>query len=154
MKRKGIIIDLDDCLFDSRHLGKYLPERADDREGWDLFQEKMNDCKVNEYIDTLIKAFMYETHCEIIFITGREGNKRMKEITEENLKKLGYLIDNVYYRKEGDYRRSAEVKKEIYLEHIRNKYNVLFAIDDDVENIKMFQKLGINTLHCRYGKGL
>ena len=46
----------------------------------------------------------------------------------------------------------VDYNEQIYYKHIHNKYNVLFAIDDDIENIKMFYKLGINTLHCRYGK--
>ena len=73
----AIIVDLDDCLFDSRHLGKYLPERADDREGWDLFQEKMSECKINKHIMAVVDALWLLENCELIFVTGREGNEKV-----------------------------------------------------------------------------
>ena len=149
--RSAIIVDLDDCLFDSRHLGKYLPERADDREGWDLFQSKYNECKVNQHIMAMVDS-MWTDGVHLLFITGREGCPRLKELTKEHISKYFSQNYEIFFRPEKDYRRAAEVKKEIYYKYIHNKYNVLFAIDDDIENIKMFYKLGINTLHCRYGK--
>ena len=147
----AIIVDLDDCLFDSRHLGKYLPEKQDDREGWDLFQEKMSECSVNTYILSIIDSLWLMENIELIFVTGREGNQKLKDLTIEQLDKY-FPYYQVFFRPELDYRRAAVVKKEIYEKEIKGKYNVLFAIDDDIENIKMFYKQGINTLHCRYGR--
>ena len=76
--KSAIIVDLDDCLFDSRHLGKYLPEKQDDREGWDLFQEKMSECSVNTYILSIIDSLWLMENIELIFVTGREGNQKLK----------------------------------------------------------------------------
>ena len=82
----AIIVDLDDCLFDSRHLGKYLPERADDREGWDLFQSKYNECKVNQHIMAMVDS-MWTDGVHLLFVTGREGCPRLKELTKEHISK-------------------------------------------------------------------
>ena len=149
--KPAIIIDLDDCLFDSRHLGKYLPEKQDDREGWDLFQEKMSECKINKHIMAVVDALWILEDCELIFVTGREGNEKLKELTINQLDEY-YPNYQIFFRAENDYRQASKIKQEIYEREIKGKYNVLFAIDDDIENIKMFYKEGINTLHCRYGK--
>lgn len=151
LMRSAVIIDLDDCLFDSRHLGKYLPSRADDREGWDLFQSKYQDCEVNTHIRVLVDG-LWNDNVFLLFVTGREGCPKLRELTEEHISNLYPNGYEIFYRPENDYRRAKDVKREIYYKHIKGKYNILFAIDDDIENIKMFYKEGINTLHCRYGK--
>lgn len=150
--KRAIIVDLDDCLFDSRHLGKYLPTRADDREGWDLFQSKYEECKANPHILTLVDG-MWLDNVFLLFVTGREGTPKLREMTEEHIDKYFPPFSyKLFFREENDYRRAHIVKREIYYKHIKGKYDILFAIDDDIENIKMFYKEGINTLHCRYGK--
>ena len=88
---------------------------------------------------------------ELIFVTGREGTAKLREQTEAQLD-LYFPNYTIFYRPENDYRKAAEVKKEIYLNNIKGKYDILFAIDDDIQNIRMFEKLGIHTLHCRYGR--
>lgn len=149
-KRPAIIVDLDDCLFDSRHLEQYIPKRKGDRAGWDLVQEKMSECEVNKHILAIIDM-AYIKDIELIFITGREGTEALKTVTENELE-LYFPVYKIFYRPQNDYRKAAVVKKEIYLKHIKGRYDILFAIDDDESNIKMFQELGLNTLQCRYGK--
>lgn len=148
---KAIIIDLDDCLFDSRHLEQYIPKVKDDRAGWDLFQDKMAESEVNKHILVLLDALWLLENIELIFVTGREGTAKLREQTEAQLD-LYFPNYKIFYRPENDYRKAAEVKKEIYLNNIKGKYDILFAIDDDIQNIRMFEKLGIHTLHCRYGR--
>ncbi len=149
-KRPAIIVDLDDCLFDSRHLDQYIPKKSGDRAGWNLVQEKMAECEVNKHILAILDmAFIKDI--ELIFVTGREGTEALKTVTENELD-LYFPRYHIFYRPENDYRKAAVVKKEIYENHIKGKYDILFAIDDDETNIKMFQELGLNTLHCRYGK--
>lgn len=148
---KAIIVDLDDCLFDSRHLEQYIPKVKGDRAGWDLVQEKMAESVINKHILIILDGLWLLENIDLVFVTGREGTAKLKELTENQLD-LYFPHYTIFYRPENDYRKAAEVKKEIYLNHIKGKWNILFAIDDDEENIKMFQKLGINTLHCRYGR--
>ena len=148
---KAIIIDLDDCLFDSRHLEQYIPKVKDDRAGWDLVQEKMAESEINKHILIILDALWLLENIELIFVTGREGTAKLREQTEAQLD-LYFPYYKIFYRPENDYRKAAVVKKEIYLKQIKGKYDVLFAIDDDESNIKMFQELGLNTLHCRYGR--
>ena len=149
----AIIVDLDDCLFDSRHLNKYLPKKQNDREAWDKFQEKYSDCKINRHILILIDALRLNG-ITLLFVTGREATEKLKELTEERIRSLypdgGYY--KIFFRAANDYRKASEVKQEIYRKYIKGQYDVLFAIDDDIENINMFAKEGLNVMHCKYGK--
>lgn len=149
--KPAIIVDLDDCLFDSRHLEQYIPKTKNDRAGWDLVQEKMAECKVNSHILALVDGLCLTKKLELIFITGREGTAALKKATEEKLDKL-FPRYQIFYRPKNNYKKAADIKKEIYLKKIKGKYDILFAIDDDESNIKMFQDLGLNTLHCQYGR--
>ena len=59
--------------------------------------------------------------------------------------------EQLYMRAENDFRSSAEVKRDILLHDILPKYNVLFAVDDEEDNIKMFQTLGITAYKVYLG---
>ena len=48
-------------------------------------------------------------------------------------------------RKDGDYRPSAEVKRD-HLKEIMKKYKVTLFIDDEIENCEMAKELGITAL--------
>ncbi len=51
-----------------------------------------------------------------------------------------------------DEREDALVKKEIYLEHIKNSYEVVFVVDDRSSVVKMWRSLGIICLQCASGE--
>lgn len=48
-------------------------------------------------------------------------------------------------RKDCDYRKSSEVKEEYLKELFSQGYHIIQAIDDDLDNIEMFEKYGIET---------
>ena len=54
-------------------------------------------------------------------------------------------------RKDGDYRPDTVVKKEIYEREIKDKYEVLFAIDDRTQVVKTWRELGLTCLQCANG---
>ena len=93
----------------------------------------------------MVKKFS-NTH-KIIFITAREDRFNSRKDTEiELIKAIGDIDFMLLMRKDDDFRESSKVKKELYKEHVKNKYNVLFVADDDKKNIKMFKKQGITGL--------
>lgn len=145
-----IICDLDGVYFDSRAWGKYAPQDKEDREGWNEFHKHVEVCKPNhELIEVLIKL---NKLFPIIFLTSRESIPALRSATLKQIKRgSGGFIhigtrNKLFMRKANDYRSSAEVKKEL-LKKLRGKYTPLFAIDDDLENVKMFEKEGIKTIH-------
>jgi predicted secreted acid phosphatase len=146
----AIIIDLDDTLFDSRAMKKYYPKN-NSREEWDEFHRHYNECFVNYPMATL---FVGLKNCyKFIFITGREDKGNVKEVTLRMINSVFADIDyEIYFREENDYRESDETKRDIFNCFIKDKYKVIFAFDDEIKNIELWQSLGIETLHHGYGR--
>jgi uncharacterized HAD superfamily protein len=92
---------------------------------------------------------LWKSSKTIIYITGREDS-----CYEETYK---WLVENcppfskLYMRKTGDYRKDSEVKKEIYENHIKDKFNVLCVLDDRQSVVDMWRDLGLKCLQVNYG---
>ena len=107
---------------------------------------------INDDIDEIIRDilitysnFLYP----IIVVSGREDN--CKEMTEEWLKKHRVPYDLIYMRKTGDFRKDAIVKKEIYENYIKPKYDVLFCLDDRNQVVDMWRENGVKCLQVQDG---
>lgn len=82
---------------------------------------------------------------QILFVSGRED--KYKEQTIKFLEKCEnfslkefFNKENLYMRKSGDMRPDTVIKKEIYLNHIADKYNVLAVIDDRPSVVRMWRR--------------
>lgn len=85
---------------------------------------------------------------QIILMSGREESAR--ELTQAWLSKQSIPYTKLIMRKSKDFRGDEIVKKELYEEHIKDKYNVLGVFDDRPKVCDMWQDLGL--LCCRvYG---
>ena len=148
MSRKlisAVIFDIDGTLLDDTEQKKLMPKDKKDREGWNEYLKFYDLCVPNKPCVELVKKFS-NTH-KIIFITAREDRFNSRKDTEiELIKAIGDIDFMLLMRKDDDFRESSKVKKELYKEHVKNKYNVLFVADDDKKNIKMFKKQGITGL--------
>lgn len=86
-------------------------------------------------IETLVA--MQNTGYHVLFVSGREDKYK-----EQTLKFLTTHFGDefeLFMRKTGDQRADQIIKKEIYDEHIRNKYNVLFVLDDRPKVVRMWR---------------
>lgn len=86
---------------------------------------------------------------KVFFMSGRSDKYR--EQTERWLANNALMFGPVYMRKEGDFRKDYIVKKELFDEHIRGKYNVSFVLDDRSSVIQMWRELGLNAFQVNYG---
>jgi hypothetical protein len=64
----------------------------------------------------------------VIFVSGRE--ERFRTPTRKFLNR--YLLDDypLFMRNDADNRSDVTIKREIYEEHIKDKYDILFVLDD------------------------
>lgn len=90
----------------------------------------------------------------LIFITGRaEGYKTDptcgREATERWLKKHVGDYEMLLMRHYSDFRKSTILKKELYENHVKDKYKIAFAIDDDTLVCEMYNSLYIPTLNIK-----
>jgi len=148
MKTKAIICDLDGTLIDCTHRRHFVEGEKKD---WKSFLDPENIKKdtINKWCYNLLIAISREGY-EIIFVTGR--NESTREITIENMESRNcYYTDDLFMRKDGDYRPDSVIKKEIYHEHIEPNYDILFCIDDRKCVTEMWRSLGLICLQCHEG---
>lgn len=97
---------------------------------------------------TMISRIL-STTLPIIIVSGRTDDCR--EDTERWLQENGVQYDFLYMRKAGDSRNDAIVKREIYDEYIKDKYNVLAVFDDRNRVVDMWRSLGLTCCQVNYG---
>ena len=85
----------------------------------------------------------------IIVVSGREDACRTE--TEQWLADNRIPYDEFYMRKSGDQRNDAIVKKEIYDEFIKPRFNVRFVLDDRDRVVKMWREEGLKVLQVAEG---
>ena len=147
MIKKCVIFDIDGTLADHRHRLKYIEK---DPKDWDSFNKESSKDEPNKWCYHLCRSiFMYANNINVMIITGRSD--KCKEITEQWFKENLIPYDHIYMRKEGDFRQDFEVKKEIYEQYIKNKYKVLFVVEDRTQVVEMWRSLDIICLQCHKG---
>lgn len=85
----------------------------------------------------------------VVIVSGREDGCQQETI--DWLGANGILYDELYMRKHGDMRDDRIVKKEIYDEWIKPRYNVRFVLDDRDRVVKMWREEGLKVLQVAEG---
>ena len=127
-KTKVIICDIDGVLMD----GPWWDDIED-------FYLNMGSWYPIDWTVYMVNCF-YKLGYKIIFLTARDEKVRVK--TTQQLKELFSFNINLYMRPRGDMRESYIVKEE-HLMELMEKYDILFAMDDEIPNCQMFKKHGI-----------
>lgn len=129
-----IIVDLDGTLALMKDRNPYDASTCENDE-------------VNQAVAKVIRGVAMEH--KVFFMSGRSDKYR--EQTERWLANNALMFGPVYMRKEGDFRKDYIVKKELFDEHIRGKYNVSFVLDDRTSVVNMWRELGLNTFQVAPG---
>lgn len=83
-------------------------------------------------------AKMKNNGYKILLCSGREDS--CKDKTLKWLEKHNVDYDALWMRKTGDMRKDAAIKGEIFDAKIRNKYNILFVLDDRNQMVDYWRK--------------
>lgn len=85
----------------------------------------------------------------VILTSGRDD--RYREQTERFLSvhNIDYLA--LHMRKTGDTRKDSIIKKEMFDEHIRGKFNIDFVLDDRNQVVELWRSLGLICLQVAEG---
>lgn len=155
--KQAIICDLDGTFFDITERLKFIQGETKD---WKSFSDPQNIAEmdvVNEWCADLLDGFYCKKHreCddyEIIFVSGRMKKQGVEFITWESIRRaVGTEDFQLHMRDDKDYRDDTVIKKELYEQHIKGKYNVLFVIDDRKKVVDMWRNEGLVVLHCAEG---
>ncbi|WP_181800668.1 AAA family ATPase [Microbacterium sp. H6] len=134
-KPTAIIVDIDGTL---AHMG--------DRRGpydWD----KVGMDELDIPIAVLVNH-MGETH-RVVLMSGREDI--CKGATERWLLDNNVRYDALHMRAAGDRRADTVVKAELFDHHVRDQFNVIFAVDDRNAVVAGWRAMGIKTLQAQEG---
>lgn len=110
------------------------------------YKRPFENDRVNEPIAHILTA--YSDYPRILF-SGRMDE--FENVTREWLDKNGINYTFLFMRKSGDIRPDYVIKEELYREHIEDKYNVLFVLDDRDQVVKLWRELGLTCLQVNYG---
>lgn len=110
----------------------------------------------NDDVNTTIVALLtrYRTDEEvplsIILVSGRDEVCRKE--TEDWLDLHCIDHDALFMRPKGDMRKDSIVKREIYENNIKGKFNVEFVLDDRNQVVEMWRSLGLTVFQVADGE--
>jgi predicted kinase len=85
----------------------------------------------------------------IILCSGRDSVCR--DLTIEWCKTHGVYFDELFMRTKNDNRKDSEIKKDLYEQKIKPKYNVICVFDDRLQVLTTWYKLGLFTMNVNQG---
>lgn len=138
----AIIVDLDGTLAIHDGRDPFDAERCD---------EDLVDMAVHDIVEAMTSRYGELT---VFFLSGREGTESIAGKTRQWLSEafvLDYMNFHLVQRAEGDMRPDFNVKYDLFNEHIRGRYNVLFALDDRDQVVRLWREMGIRTPQVGYG---
>ena len=93
---------------------------------------------------SILTSMCYQHGYRVIILTGRHSGHL--QVTKDWLDANGVNYDEIYCREEGDTRADYIVKKELFDQHVKDRYNVKFVIDDRPQVCRMWRSIGLKTL--------
>lgn len=127
-----VLCDIDGtlCLFD----------------GANPYDRDFSKDKLNKPVKLILEPYMAK---KVILVSGRNGKYR--EQTERWLETNGIKYSELIMRDKDDMRKDVLVKQEMYENHIRGQYNVLFVLDDRNQVVEFWRSQGIVCLQVAEG---
>ena len=147
-KEKAIVFDCDGVLLNTEFIFKEILElnlKGDAK--WDYFMNNCNSDRVKAIPKALDLFFKLLGIPSIHLFVSTARNENCRKETYHKLLKECFIIpeQNLFMRKNGDYRSSQEVKKEHLIE-ISKSYDIITFVDDELANCEMAKNLKILAL--------
>lgn len=131
----AVVIDLDGTLsINDGHRGWYNEDL--------VFNDKPNIFLVNVLKGLELQFDKIGKKLKYIYVSGRKDKCRA-DTKAFILTKATLPVDELYMRADIDNRKDSIVKKEIYDEHIKGKYNIMGVFDDRPQVLAMWYEQGL-----------
>jgi hypothetical protein len=129
-KSEAIIVDIDGTL-------------AHANSGRNIYDEtRVKEDSVDEDIKNLVNT-LYNDY-NVLLVSGRHASCR--ELTEEWLSNNDIRYNKLFMRQIGDNRKDFKIKREIFENFIKEKYSVIYVVDDRQQVVRMWRNLGLTVL--------
>ncbi len=134
-----ILVDVDGTVAEMTNRGPF--------EWHKVYQDKSRP-----YVICAVQGFQKEHKCSVVFISARDAVCRLD--TTIWLKDQFGSFDQLLMRPDNDTRRDSIVKRELYENYIKGKYNVVAIFDDRPQVIReCWQALGFGDRIFNVGTG-
>lgn len=139
-KPTAIIVDVDGTACDVSAVRHFVLDDPGNKD-FDKFHEAATGCPVNQDVLDAARKAKADGHA-VIIVTARKEKWRYSTLWWLLLN--DFPFDHQFHRRDKDGRPDYEVKKEI-LSHIRTRYEVIHAYDDNPSVIRLWEEEGIAT---------
>jgi predicted kinase len=117
------------------------------RDPYDM--ERVGEDIPNEAVIAAVRA-MHAAGNAVVYCTGR--NDWCRDATEAWLEEhVGVPYEGLFMRADGDSRRDADVKRELFDDEIRDRWRIVGVFDDRRHVVRMWRSLGLTVFHVAEG---
>lgn len=134
-KPSAIIVDIDGTL---AHMNGRDPHDLR-RVGEDLLDDEV----------AYVAELFWRDDVKVILLSGREDSAR--EDTVDWLNNHGVIYDELHMRPAADKRKDSIVKAELFDAHVRDRFNVLFVLDDRDQVVETWRAMGLKCFQVAEG---
>lgn len=135
----AVIFDMDGTLVDVRGVRHYVTGEHRD---FDSFHRASSFCPPNPKVAALAHS-VHEQGMAVVVVTARKHCYR--DLSVGWLHKYGVPFDAVFTRPAGDDRPDYQVKRDIQAA-VRERFNVLAAVDDNPQVLALWDEVGIRAV--------
>lgn len=135
-----IILDIDGTISNCSHRRHFVEQSP---QNWEAFRNPdlvMQDKLIKPVYDVL-SGLDRKRRLSLLVVSGRKESDR--KITENWLMKNGISPTVCYFRKDGDYRPDADVKRELLQKIREDGYNPTIVFDDRLSVCRMWAEEGL-----------
>lgn len=104
--------------------------------------------RVNEPVADILCR--YSSDITIVYMSGRDDTWRPQTLQFLEANGLPFH-GHLYMRDAKDKRKDNIVKQELFDQHVRGNFNVLFVLDDRDAVVKLWRDVGLTCLQVNYG---
>lgn len=137
-KPHAIIVDIDGTL---AHIKKINGKDGRSPYDWHKVGEDELDVTIAEIVESYGDA--------VLLVSGRDAVCRKQ--TEDWLAENDIIYEELFMRPEGDNRKDVQIKLEIYINYIKDNYQIDFVLDDRNQVVELWRRIGLKTLQVAEG---
>lgn len=105
---------------------------------------QVNQDRLDEVVAWMVKGMSLAGH-KIIIMSGRDGE--CYQMTADWLGANNVKYHALFMRAEGDMRKDAEIKEELFWAHVADHYNVVAVVDDRPVMCRRWMELGMKVIN-------
>lgn len=144
MNQKVIVCDIDGVMLYSEFIfDEIFKLKLKGEDKWAYFDANCNSDKVE--LMSGIKSFLKSFGDNVVTVISTARSERVRFQTAKKLWQYKIGFEEMYMRGLNDCREAKEIKRE-HLLKIKEKYDIVCFIDDDLGNCEMARDLGILSL--------